>query len=127
MKPCLHFLALLTIASCKPADDDNTAGKGGSGVLRITPLHHTTPIRNARVYIKYNASDAPASFDDSTTTVQIGGKPVATFAGMKEGRYYLYGKGYDSLISENVEGGLPYHLHSSDTQAVDLLVTEDGH
>ena len=123
----LLLLPAMTLFSCKPSDEENTAGKGGAGVLRITPQHHKTPIKNARVYIKYNASDYPASFDDSTTAVQVNGTPVATFSGMKEGRYYLYGKGHDSLISEDVQGGLPFHLHSQDTQSVTVFVTEDGH
>ena len=115
----LAAVALLSVSSvaCKP-DDDTTpiAGKGGSTSLRVTPFHHdkAAVIDSCTVYVRYNAQDAPADgvYDDSAR-VQPGGNGVpaqAVFPGLKPGNYYLFGRGWDPVISQTVRGGSPFTI-----------------
>lgn len=119
-------LGLLLLAACNRDDDKNTAGKGGNAVLRIVPKHHEVykNIVDCKVYIKYNAQDAPASYDDSAVVLDMSGMPTATFSGLKTGNYYLYGYGFDTSIRQNVKGGIPYTIKSETTLDITLPVTE---
>lgn len=116
--------------SCKkdkdtPASED-IGGKGGNATLRITPQHHSKNIDSCTVYIKYNTLDKPSgNYDDSARCVLIDSMPVATFTGLKKGKYYLYGKGYDPSIFQTVDGGAPYTISSETTLNLNLPVTED--
>lgn len=120
----LGLLCLATL-SCK-REEKGTAGKGGNALLRCVPKHHNVSknIINAKIYIKYNAQDAPASFDDSAACVMIDGQPMATFAGLKAGSYYLYGNGYDTSINQGVKGGLPFVISTETTLDIAVPVTE---
>lgn len=121
---------LLLTTGCKPDDPDPVpvGGKGGSGVLNVTPRHHSKPIDSCTVYIKYNATDPPldGKYDDSVRCVQQGGLPVATFNGLKKGNYYLYGYGWDPGLTppQAVKGGFAYPLGSESVQSIDLAVSE---
>jgi hypothetical protein len=122
--------ALLVIASCRK-DDNNPStpsGKGGNATIQATPQHHGKNIDSCTVYIKYNTSDAPADgkYDDSAVCLQIGNKPVATFTQLKKGPYYLYGRGWDTSISQTVVGGIPYNVPDTIVNAypVNVPVTE---
>jgi hypothetical protein len=131
MKTCvlLGLAFCLFGISCKKSDDTSTGGKGGNGILKVTPRHHTRPIDSCTIYIKYNAVDAPANgvYDDSAKCVQEGGLPVATFTSLKKGNYYLFGYGWDPQLSppQHVKGGYAYQLQQEITQTTDLAVTED--
>ena len=123
----LTVMALLALtASCKREENDNTAGKGGNALLRCVPKHHNVSknILNGKIFIKYNAQDAPASFDDSASCIMTDGQPMATFSGLKAGKYYLYGNGFDTSINQGVKGGLPYTISSETTLDVTIPVTE---
>lgn len=129
MKQYLKLAALAAISStmlftaCKK---DPKAGKGGKAVLKITPKHHSTYIDSCTVYIKYGTKDLPAGlqFDDSAKCVPEGGKPVATFANLNKGDYYLYGAGYDPNIVRQVVGGSPYTISDEVEQSYTISVTE---
>ena len=116
---------------CSKKDDPIVyiGGKGGNGILKITPRHHGAQIDSCTVYIKYNSVDAPsdAKYDDSAVCVLAGGIPVATISGLKRGNYYLYGYGWDPSLSPpaHVKGGLPYVLNDETSQTVALAVSED--
>jgi hypothetical protein len=114
-------------ASCEREESNDGGGKGGNAVLRITPMHHAQNIDSCRVYIKYNASNVPQQYDDSTDCVMIDSTPVATFTQLREGDYYLYGEGWDPLIQERVLGGIPYSIAVEDTISITLPVTESSH
>ncbi|MGC4079322.1 MAG: hypothetical protein QM702_20235 [Rubrivivax sp.] len=120
----LSALALST-ASCS-RKDDTSAGKGGNATLVCAPAHHGVykNITNAKVYIKYNAQDKPAGYDDSATCVWTDGKPTATFSGLKTGNYYLYSNGYDTTVTSVVEGGISYQIKTETNQTVTIPVTE---
>lgn len=122
-------LLLLAAVSCRK-DDNNPepSGKGGKATLQATPQHHGKNIDSCTIYIKYNTMDAPSNgqYDDSAVCVQVGGKPVATFTQLKKGPYYLYGRGWDPSISQNVVGGTPYTIAdtTATTYALNVPVTE---
>ncbi len=120
------LLALtLSAASCTRQDK---AGKGGNAILKITPRHHDNPISDCVVYIKYNTSTPPSEtaegYDEQMAVVIEDGKPVATFTGLKNGKYYIYGYGFDADISQNVKGGIPYEITSQSTININVPVTE---
>ena len=113
--------------ACKPSKKDTvvpTAGKGGSSFLRITPQHHGKNIDSATVYLKYNSSDASATYDDSAVCQAVGGLPVARFDSLKAGQYYIFSQGYDPSIFQAVKGGIPFTISASDTFNVLVPVTE---
>jgi len=118
------LLLILTSACNRTDKNENTAGKGGAATLHITPQHHGKNIKNATIYIKYNATDAPASFDDSAKCVLADTVPVASFTQLKTGNYYLYGKGYDSAILQTVEGGINYRIEEEKEISIFIPVTE---
>src|ERR1700741_2137378 len=95
-------LAALSASSCSRTEEEpkSVGGKGGNATLKITPKHHDLNIDSCMVYIKYDAQDVPASYDDSAKAVMINNIPVATFAGLKKGAYYLFGKGWDASIKD---------------------------
>ncbi|RYZ49737.1 MAG: hypothetical protein EOP49_15580 [Sphingobacteriales bacterium] len=126
MRVILFVAVCLCLINCRKEDvPKGTAGPGGSSTLKITPRHHNTDIYSSTVYIKYNAQDAPSSFDDSAICVQENGEPVATFTQLKQGQYYLLAKGWDATISEDVIGGLPFTISADSTYVISLPVTEE--
>lgn len=116
---------VLGSAGCTRQDK---AGKGGNAVLKITPKHHSLDITDCTVYIKYNTSTPPsettAGYDEQMTVVMEDGKPVATFSGLKNGKYYIYGYGFDADISKDVKGGIPYEVTTQSTISINVPVTE---
>lgn len=120
--------ALLASASCSKDDDAGPiGGKGGNATLRVNTFHHQRRIDSCMVYIKYNSQDAPANgrYDDSARIVKAPADTVATFPGLKAGKYYLFGKGWDTGGPYAVQGGLPYTVTEEKVVEFDLPVTED--
>ncbi|HRO42048.1 MAG TPA: hypothetical protein PL009_04405 [Flavipsychrobacter sp.] len=119
-------ISLLGVISCnrKDGNDASIAGKGGNATLRITPKHHNDQIDSCKVYIKYNTLDAANTYDDSTWATQVNGVPVATFSGLKNGEYYLYGKGWDPVLMQEVKGGLPHTISEDRVYELTLPVSE---
>ena len=127
--PLLILLAVFSF-SCNRKDEDSSAGKGGNATLKITPVHHTKYIDSCRVYIKYNAVDAPSGYDDSTWAVTVNGVPVASFTELKKGSYYIFGTGWDDAQPAgaswwNVKGGIPYTITEEKEINLTLPITED--
>ena len=116
---------ILGSAGCKREDK---AGKGGNAVLKITPRHHNNPISDCVVYLKYNSSTPPSEttegYDEQMPVVMENGTPVATFSGLKNGKYYIYGYGFDNDIAQNVKGGIPYEVTTQGTIPINVPVTE---
>ncbi len=123
--------AITGFAACdkdpKP-EPEQIGGKGGSTTLKAIPRHHSRLIDSCMVYIKYNASDMPAthSYDDSVRAVvsPTDSIPYAIFTGLKKGKYYLYGYGWDENISDTVIGGGPVTIDVDDVKTVYVQVTE---
>ncbi len=123
VKPILTiFLVAATLAACNRIENTKTAGKGGNAVLNCVPAHHEVykNIINAKVYLKYNAQNAPITYDDSVSCTMVDGKPTATFSGLKTGDYYIFASGFDTSVSQISKGGMPYTIASE--KKYDLLV-----
>ena len=89
--------------------------------------HHEVHIPSAEVYIKYDATEFPginlSVYDNQTTASDDGGH--FEFEGMEKGNYYLYAKGYDISISEEVSGGTPVEIKSKKQEVeMNVPVTE---
>lgn len=103
----------------------NVGGKGGNATFRLTPVHEGLNIDSCMLYIKYDASVIPfnGKFDDSVWAVKAAdGTPVGTFTGLKPGKYYLYGKGWDLVRSLKVKGGLPYVIPQEQKATTHTLI-----
>lgn len=131
MKPVIIVFLVILLASCSKPNNNNpttpigTAGKGGFATLQLTIQHHATYVYLGKVYIRYNATDKPATYDDSTNIVVQNGVPHAYFTQLQNGDYYLYGIGNDTINHYNpVFGGLPYHISTQDTNRTTLFVSE---
>lgn len=121
------LLTTCTAISCTRSDDSNSgAGKGGNATLSIVAQHHTVTknITTCKMYIKYNAQDAPAYYDDSVQCNIADSEAVGIFSGLKTGNYYIYGLGYDTSVKQTVKGGMPYTISSETNQTINLAVTE---
>lgn len=120
-KTAVAGIALMFLAGC--------GDKMGvvPATLKVTPRHHGQSIKECIVYIKYGTKDKPASYDDSMKCVMTRGVPVATFRNLRTGNYYIYGRGFDPSIGENVEGGISLPIHTNYDYVYDLSVTEGAH
>ena len=103
-------LLILALTSCVKE------GPGGQVTLVAFPKHHSKPIPNAMVYIKYGTNDFPgtttSAYDDSGVAVIEGTlDPHYHFENLKKGKYYLYSVGYDSAIAQTVTGGIPVKIN----------------
>ncbi len=139
MKSLLFSLALGVVfcTGCRKDDEpQQIAGKGGPVALRVSVVHHTAPIDTGMVYLKYNASTAPADekWDDSARITKLGSAPAqALFSGLKQGQYFISGIGYQGTnipdYYQTLEGGFPYVIaDTGDVKNVTLYITEpDGH
>lgn len=99
---------------------------GGKSTIKGTVLHHSKPIPNATVYIKFKAKDFPGSdttkYDDHVKADVNGNYEIKCY----KGDYYLYGYGYDYSVSPpRVVGGVPVHIRNKETVTVDVAVTEN--
>jgi len=118
------------IVSCNNDDDcpkSGTAGAGGAVKLSGFVRHHEQEIANARVFIKYGATEFPG--DDTTAydaAVSADGGAYYEFSGLNAGDYYLFAAGFDSTISLPVDGGVPVEICDG-AQSVqrNIPVTED--
>jgi len=122
----LLFPALLALAACSKKDETLPPF-----TLQVTPKHHGRAIDSCMIYIKYNSVDPPANgvYDDSARCVPLNGAPVATFRSVAHGNHYIYGYGWDPLLSppKAVKGGYPYPdpVDGNAIQTVELAVSED--
>ena len=128
----IHILLVLVLMSgvssfsCTKRKDK--AGKGGAAILKVTPQHHSKNIEQCTIYLKYESSVPPsdntAGYDESAVCVVEGGKPVATFTGLRNGKYYIFGSGYDPDIAMAVKGCIPYEITQQATLSINVPVTE---
>jgi len=110
----------ITAQSCKKPVKVPTSGGGlgGTFTIVVTPEHHGFFVDTCTIYIKYNTLDAPANgiYDDSMVCLMVDTTPVAVFAGLRAGDYYIYAHGYHALyVPPYVKGGVPCTLGTLDT------------
>jgi hypothetical protein len=124
----LVLVLMLGISSLSCTKRKEKGGKGGAAILKVTPQHHSKDIEECTIYLKYDASTPPsdntAGYDEVVVCVQEAGKPVATFTGLKNGKYYIFGSGYDPDVAQNVKGGIPYEITQQSTLNINVPVTE---
>lgn len=113
-------ISLLSFFSCKKNQ------LGGNATIKGTVLHHSKPIGNAIVYIKFNSKDFPGSdttkYDDQVKADANGNYTIKCY----KGDYYLYGYGFDYSVSPpRVVGGVPVHVRNKENLTVDVAVTEN--
>lgn len=112
-------LTILLTFSCKKA------GPGGNSGVSGAVKHHSQPIPNAVVYIKYGATEFPGTdVSKYDASAPADGSANYKFSGLEKGNYYLYGFGYDSTIQQNVSGGIGITLKKNQTLSSDVPVTE---
>lgn len=80
---------------------------GGKSNIKGKVMHHSTAIPNARVYIKFNATEFPGK-DISAYDTYIDADHNGNFLVDKiyRGNYYFYAVGYDDAINQAVTGGI---------------------
>lgn len=111
---------LLAIISCKKNQ------LGGTSVIKGKVVHHSKPIPNATVFIKFDAKDFPGSdttkYDDKVRADANGEYSIKCY----KGNYYLYGYGQDYAITPPlVVGGNPVKIRKGEEVNIDVAVTED--
>lgn len=116
----LLVLTSLSFYSCRKE------GTGGKSSVNGNVYHHSTPIPNAIVYIKYGATEFPGidvTVYDSYVTADANAH--FEFKDLRKGDYFLYGVGYDNNIFENVKGGVGIKLKYNKALTTNIPVTED--
>lgn len=100
-------------------------GIGGKSSVDGIVNHHSKPIPNAVVYIKYGATDFPGTnvnaYDDHTTA---DANARYEYYNLRMGNYYLYAVGYDNSIFQTVSGGVAVKLNYDKSYTTDVPVTE---
>src|SRR4051812_43626512 len=85
------IIASLALPSC------HKEGTGGKSSVSGSVKHHSMPIPNCVVYIKYGTKDFPGTntglYDASVTA---DANAHYEFKNLRKGDYYLYGVGYDN-------------------------------
>jgi hypothetical protein len=133
MKQKLFYSALLYLllafgTSCKKA------GLAGDNTIVAYPQHHgkpifshSTPNYRDTIYVKFNAVELPGTNPSNFDKVFVGeiGENHVHIHGLQKGKYYLYGVGWDTTISQRVSGGIPIELKQLTAETdIDVPVTE---
>lgn len=129
MKQLVGILAvIITMGMCCNTDDPKpplTGGTGGNSSITLFPKHHERAIPGVRIWIKYAANEKPSDTSKFDTVIQCAPTALSgKFSLLKKGSYYIYGIGYDSSISMNVKGGIPYELKDNENAEIILPITE---
>lgn len=123
-------ISTLSFSSCERKEAVEIAGKGGNANIIAIPRHHGKFINECTMYIKYNTNDLPSptfnpsQYDDSLKCTVADGKPSANFTGLKKGKYYIYGVGWDPDIQLKVEAGKPVTITADQSYEIIIPVTE---
>lgn len=120
MKPKYSlYLLPLALLSCKKNE------LGGNSVIKGTVVHHSRFIANARVFVKFNATEFPGT-DTSKYDAVVKADAAGNYQiNCYKGSYFIYGLGYDDQIQQAVKGGVPVKLRHNETKVMDLPITED--
>ena len=97
---------LIASAAC------NKEGVGGKADIIGVVKRQGTPIPNAVVYIKYGATDFPgfntSEYNDYVTAASTDAS--FKFENLYKGDYYLWARGFDNSISQDVSGGITVQI-----------------
>ena len=124
----LLLVLLIYCFSCKKA------GLAGDNTVVAYPQHHgksifSHSIPNFRdtIYVKFNAVELPGTSPTNFDKTFIGeiGEDHVHIHGLQIGKYYLYGVGWDTTISQRVSGGIPIELKQLTAETmINVPVTE---
>lgn len=129
------FMLILLSASlyaCKDKNNINNpepapiGGKGGTATMLVVLEHSGLKVDSGMVYVKYNSSVTPVDnkYDDSASIKTFDGIPRATFYGLKEGKYFFSGRGWDIIRSKTVVGTRPYDITEATLHGENFLVVQ---
>ena len=110
----ITWLCLLLLFACKKNDGDPVIIETEI-TLHGTVKHHDWTVHNCRVYIKGDTTEFPGTITalyDSFTVTGITGE--FTFTALPPGPYYLFGKGYDPVWGDTVNGSIFLMLDAPD-------------
>ncbi len=99
---------------------------GGKSIIKGAVMHHSKPIANATVFIKFNAKEFPGTdttlYDAKVRADANGNYSIKCY----KGDYYLYGFGYDYAIAPPyyVKGGTKVNIRNRETVEIEVAVTE---
>ncbi len=116
----LTFFVSVLITGCKK----NQAG--GNSEIQGTVVHHSSPVANANIYIKFNATEFPGT--DLTvydTQLKAGSDGTFSFKCYK-GNYFLYGVGTEVIAGKlvQVDGGAPVTIRAKEVVEAKIPVSE---
>lgn len=120
VKSLLIFSLVISFASCKK----NTTG--GKASIKGRVMHHTKPVADAIVYIKFNTTEFPGNdvknYDTYVQADASGNYGIPLY----KGSYYLYAVGNDLDIPYPylVKGGLSFSIRNKEKLEKDIAVTE---
>ena len=127
-KRIIIIFTITTVVACKKP------GTGGEATLVVSLKHHGNTIKSSAnyldtVYIKFNATQLPGMKGSDFDTFFVGETRAdhVHCKGLKAGKYFLYGSGYDSLMMRRVTGGMAIKIKYSDRKtetSINLNVTE---
>jgi hypothetical protein len=127
MKKLLYIILaaqIIFIVACKKENEPVcNAGKGGNVTLVVHPQHHGAPIHGATAYVKFNTqTNAGATSNYDLTVVGEPQEDHIHVTGLRCGDYFIYCVGYDSTISMQVFGGIPYSIKSNQSGELEVNV-----
>jgi hypothetical protein len=127
MKYILSILVFTVVLAQLGCNKKERAGYGGNANLKLVAKHHGLVIDSVTFYVKFDATDAPSesSYDITQKGITIApGNTSVTITGLKKGDYYIYAKGWDPSISNDVKGGIPFKITEEKDYDVIVAVTE---
>ena len=100
-------------------------GPGGKSSISGNVEHHSIPVPNSIVYIKYGEMEFPgedvASYDASVVSDS---NAHFEFKELQKGHYFLFAVGYDNSHMQDVKGGVGVMLKKNEAKTADVAVTE---
>lgn len=106
MNRLLLLLLLLAFVQCRPEIPEEVPLPTK---ICVRTLHHTVPIPNAIVYLKYNVDTFPGYYQQPSyydASFRTGADAHGCIAPVPEGRHWLVAFGYDSLY-------FPHYVYGS--------------
>jgi hypothetical protein len=102
----------------KPNNETPTPSEGGLGgniTLNVIPQHDGVDVDSCFIYLAYNTLDTTRNYNDSVLCQIMNGRPTAMFNNLKQGNYFIGGKGWDLVKSQKVAGVRAFTIEGKQT------------